>query len=124
MFELGVCNELNEHVMAAAHEFYQRLSVQGPHVALVSARLMDDKSVVRKAAISLVRFVIGFDMEQQPTAATEISEKAKLLIAALEQRFRDPVMTLRKLTVRLMTDLLLDYPAMEEFWRLVERSLI
>lgn len=82
----------------------------------LTRRCRDDKSVVRRAAVQLVQVLLE-------KTTVESGYDPTPLVGLLEERCRDPVMTLRKVACVALTDVLFKYSANDGLWATWIRSV-
>ena len=93
-------------------EFHGGESSSGLSLAtILQRRTSDEKSAVRKGGLSLIKAVIVFVMRKIATTEQELQPKEiQALLNTVEERSADPVMTIRKQTLEIMTELVTLFP--------------
>ncbi|KAI3649176.1 hypothetical protein MP228_007030 [Amoeboaphelidium protococcarum] len=80
-------------------------------LSTIVRRLNDEKSTVRRTTVGVVKFIIMAHYMEQLNI-----EHVEFLLKQLAERYKDHVMTIRKSTVRCLTELVTLFPEMETMW--------
>jgi len=91
-------------------------------------RSTDEKSAVRKASLSLVRAILFFVLNSSCPSLRQGTFKGTKelngLLTILAERSSDPIVTIRKQSLEVLTETLKSFPAFDPIWRFLFLFLI